>query len=216
MTPITICLVDDHRLFRKGLRALIEDFEGIEVLFEAENGDDLLKKLPENPCQVILMDLEMPPGLDGIETTLKLRATDPETRIIILSQHDDDNYISHLMEQGANGYLVKTVEPEELEEAIRTVVAHGYYFSEQVSRAMLKRLTDQKFIKPLFNESIELKEMEIRVLKQICNELTTAEIADRLNLSPRTIEGYRADLMQKIGARNVVGLVLFAVKQGLS
>ncbi|MEL7338873.1 MAG: response regulator transcription factor, partial [Bacteroidota bacterium] len=144
----------------------------------------------------------------------KIQTQYPEAKVLILSMHQDDQFIVHLLEQGAHGYLLKDTELEELENALESVQDNGFYFNDRTSRAMLSRLTRRQKIKPTFGQVDPLSERETEVLKLICEEFTTAEIADKLFLSPRTIEGYRNRLLEKTGAKNTAGLVVFAARQG--
>ncbi|MEM6343154.1 MAG: response regulator transcription factor [Bacteroidota bacterium] len=208
-----IALVDDHKLFRKGMKALLEEIEGLEVIFEAANGQELLDNMAEQQAEIILLDLEMP-VMDGVTVLPKIQSGYPEAKVLILSMHQDDQFIVHLLEQGAHGYLLKDTELEELEDALESVKENGFYFNDRTSRAMLSRLTRRQKIKPTFGHVEPLSERETEVLKLICEEFTTAEIADKLFLSPRTIEGYRNRLLEKTGAKNTAGLVVFAARQG--
>ncbi|MEL7534590.1 MAG: response regulator transcription factor [Bacteroidota bacterium] len=208
-----IALVDDHKLFRKGMKALLEEIEGIEVIFEAANGQELLDHMAEQQAEIILLDLEMP-VMDGVTVLPKIQSGYPDTKVLILSMHQDDQFIVHLLEQGAHGYLLKDTELEELEDALESVKENGFYFNDRTSRAMLSRLTRRQKIKPTFGHVEPLSERETEVLKLICEEFTTSEIADKLFLSPRTIEGYRNRLLEKTGAKNTAGLVVFAARQG--
>lgn len=208
-----IALVDDHVLFRKGMASMLEDIPDIEVRFHASNGKELLDLLPTNPVDLILLDLEMP-VMDGLTAMPLIRKQAPQTKVIIISMHQDDQFISHLMELGANGYLLKDAEFEEVETALASVQSGGFYFNDKVSKALLSRLVQKQQLIPSFQTHDELSEREKAVLELICKELTTAEIADRIHLSPRTIEGHRKQLLQKTGARNTAGLVVYAARRG--
>lgn len=208
-----IALVDDHKLFRKGIRSLLEEINGIEVVFEAANGQELLDQMAQNPAQIILLDLEMP-VMDGVTVLPLIREQYPATKVIILTMHQDDQFIVHLLELGAQGYLLKDTELEELENALDSVEKNGFYFNDRTSRAMLTRLVRKQKIIPTFSDIDPLTEREQDVLLLICKEKTTAEIAEELFLSPRTIEGYRNRLLEKTGAKNTAGLVVFAARQG--
>lgn len=195
------------------MRALLEEIDGLEVIFEAANGQELLDQMAEQQAEIILLDLEMP-VMDGVTVLPKIQSTYPEAKVLILSMHQDDQFIVHLLEQGAHGYLLKDTELEELEDALESVKDNGFYFNDRTSRAMLSRLTRRQKIKPTFGHVEPLSERETEVLKLICEEFTTSEIADKLFLSPRTIEGYRNRLLEKTGAKNTAGLVVFAARQG--
>ncbi|MEL6625905.1 MAG: response regulator transcription factor [Bacteroidota bacterium] len=209
-----VALVDDHALFRQGMARMISEMEGIAIAFEAENGQELLDQLNHDVPDLILLDLEMP-EMDGITALPLVREKYPSITILILSMYNDDHFIAHLMEKGANGYLLKDASLDEVEMGIRTASEAGFYFNDRVSKVMLNTLVKRNKIKPTLAFQVELTGRESDVLKLICQEKTTAEIAETLFLSPRTIEGYRNRLLEKTGARNTAGLVVFASKQGL-
>jgi len=217
--PARIAIADDHALFRKGMRNLLEEINGIEVIIEAGNGQELLDQLEHTPVELILLDLSMP-VLDGMATLPKLREHYPDIKVLVLSMYDQENFVAHLMKEGASGYLVKDADFEEVERAIKSTLEKGYYFSEQVSEVLLDALKNkQKTIPSLNNQARtpvadDLTPREKEVLRLICDELTTSEIAEKIFLSPRTIEGYRNRLLDKTGAKNTAGLVVYAAKQG--
>ncbi len=210
---IRLALADDQVLFRKGLAMLLQDMADAQVVLECANGAELLTELARTPVDIVLLDLQMP-VLDGIETTKRIKQDFPQVKVIILSTHDEDKFIAHLMELGANGYMLKTAEPDEIDTAIRSVAANGFYFSELVSRVMLHGLVKKKQVKPVFNEVDPLSERELDVLRGICQELTTAEIAAKLFVSPRTVDFHRNNLLLKTGAKNAAGLVVYAITKG--
>jgi two-component system, NarL family, response regulator DegU len=217
MSKIRIAVVDDHTLFRRGMATILEQVEDFEVVMDAVNGRDFLDKLAKTPVDVVLLDLQMP-ELDGIKTTQILQKDYPDLKIIILSMHDEDQFVLHLMEIGASGYLLKDTDSDEVEKAIRKVMEAEHYFSEFVSRVMLRRMTrkgvkeNDKEKPKLFNFKTDLSEREVQVLKHICEGLTTTEIGDLVALSPRTVEGHRLRMMEKLGLKNTAGLVAFAIK----
>lgn len=211
---IRIALVDDHRLFRSGLKAILTDIEDFNLEFEAENGRKMIEMLSENPVDVVLMDVEMP-EMDGVEATEYLKANHPDIKVIMLTMHDDDGFMLKLMEYGARGYLLKNTDSEELVAAIRTVFETGFYFNDRLSFAMLKNIgKKQPAIQSPKNDH-DLTAREVEVLTLITEELTTTEIAEKLFLSPRTVETYRKTLFEKAGVRNMAGLVMWAVRRGL-
>ncbi|HRN37510.1 MAG TPA: response regulator transcription factor [Flavobacteriales bacterium] len=213
-TKIKLALVDDQVMFRRGLAMLLHDMPDVEVVFECANGKELLTGLKGNAIDLVLLDLEMP-VMNGVEAMRAVKEKHPEVKIIVLSMHSDGKRILQLMELGANGYVPKTAEPDEIENAIRAVAASGYHFSELVSRAMLLKLVRKKHVKPVYNDLDPLTERELEVVRLICQELTTTEIAGRLILSPRTVEGYRNNILQKTGARNSAGIAVYAMSKGL-
>ena len=211
---IKVVIADDHKLFRKGIMALLEDFDFIGEIDEASNGLELIDMLEkmENRPDVILLDLRMP-VMDGVEAQQKIRKLYPDIKVIILTMEDDEQYILHLINEGVNGYLLKNADPDEVEFAIQKVVEKGFYFSEDISKLVMKGLVRKD--KHDMSIVLDLNEREMEILKLICKECTAAEIADKLNLSVRTIEGYRQKLLEKSGAKNMAGLVVFAIKHNL-
>ena len=217
MSSIKVAITDDQVLFRRGIASIINTFEGISIVLEADNGRMLLDTLQtlESLPDVVLLDLSMP-ELNGIETTKILHVSYPSIKIIILSVYGEDRFVTHLMELGVNAYLFKNVEPEEVERAIRTVMDKDFYFNEAFLNAMKNRLTNKRQ-KILLTDNIPstLTAREIEVLKLICKQNTAQEIAEQLFISVRTVDGHRNNLLEKTGVRNSAGLVLFAIKHRL-
>ncbi|MEM1320835.1 MAG: response regulator transcription factor [Bacteroidota bacterium] len=214
---IKLAIVDDQKLFLNGLKFIIETFEGIELIIEAHDGEDFIQKIKDKTPDVVLLDLKMP-IMDGVETTKYLKVHHPDIKILLLTMYNDERFITHLMELGANGYLLKDEEPEIVEEAIRTVVQKGFYFNDYVSKALLTgvKVKNNKAL-PGFtsNDKLNLTKRELEVLQLICQELTTSEIAQKLFISIRTVEGHRKNLLEKTGVRNMAGLVIYAMKHKL-
>ena len=214
MSKIKIAIADDYKIFREGLKVGLSADDSLEVMLEADNGEDLLKALETATPDIILMDLKMP-VMDGMEATKEVRKKFPSIKVLVVSMYEDDKFIIHLMENGANGYLLKNAEPDEIRRSIYSVHENGYYFNDLVNKALLKKLVLKNNLKPSFNQNIDLTEREQEVLKMICEEKTAAEIAKEIFLSPRSVEGIRQRLIEKIGVRNTAGLVMFAVKNGI-
>jgi DNA-binding NarL/FixJ family response regulator len=214
MSTIKIAIADDYKIFREGLKVGFSADENLEVIMEADNGEDLLKALQTMTPDVIIMDLKMP-IMDGMEATKAVRKKYPSIKVLVVTMYDDDKFIIHLMENGANGYLLKNTEPDEIRKSIYAVHENGYYFNDVVNKALLKKLVLKNNLKPSFNQNVELTEREMEVLKLICEEKTAAEIAKDIFLSPRSVEGIRQRLIEKIGVRNTAGLVMFAVKNSM-
>lgn len=211
---INIVVTDDHKLFRRGIMALLSDFDFIGELNEAGNGAELislLKGMNQIP-DIILLDLRMP-EMDGFEAQKRIRELYPEIKIIILTMEDDEQFILHLIHEGVNGYLLKNADPEEMELAIKKVVDKGFYFSESISNLVMASLVTQP--KTKFVLSYDITDREKQVLELICKEFTAQEIAQKLDLSVRTVEGYRQKLLEKTGVKNMAGLVVFAIKNNL-
>jgi DNA-binding NarL/FixJ family response regulator len=214
MSKIKITIVDDYKIYRDGLKVGLSSDVNLDVIAEADNGEDLMKSLETTSPDVILMDLKMP-VMDGMEATKMVRKKFPAIKVLVVTMYEDDKFIIHLMENGANGYLLKNAEPDEIIKSIYAVYENGYYFNDVVNKALLKKLVLKNNLKPSFNQNIDLTERELEVLKMICEEKTAAEIAKEIFLSPRSVEGIRQRLIEKIGVRNTAGLVMFAVKNNI-
>jgi two-component system, NarL family, invasion response regulator UvrY len=210
-----IALADDHVLLRNGLANLLKDL-GYEIVFEANNGIDLQEKLnPKSLPDIILMDINMP-KMDGYETTQWLRCTYPDVKVLALSMYDDENAIIRMIRSGARGYILKDSDPSELKEAIHALLNKGFYHSDLVTGKLIHSLNHidnpgDSSVKSVLG----LNEKEIEFLKLACSEMTYKEIAEQMCLSPRTIDGYRDALFEKLNLKSRTGLVLFAVKNGI-
>lgn len=209
---IRYIIADDHTVFRQGLRLVLGDDPALELQSEAANGHELLERLRFEQPDIILLDLKMP-GMDGIEVTKIVREKYPQVKILILTMHDDEQLILHMLEAGANGYLIKNADADEIKLALRACAENGYYFSDRVSTVMLKKVLG-KGAKPTFAKPV-LNDRETEVLALLCEGLTAAEIGKQIFLSPRTVEGIKANLLEKTSARNTAGLIMYAVKHGL-
>ena len=209
-----MAIADDHKIFRKGVILSLRPFTNIKFVLEAENGDELLSGVAAAEPDVVLMDLRMP-GKDGIETTKALTKQFPNIHIIVLSMYEDERFVSHMMENGANGYLLKNAEPQEIRRAIIDVFEKGYYLNNFVNRILLKKSHAKQKVIPSLNSEITLSEKERDVLKFICMEFTAQEIAQKMEISPRTVEAIKDRLMERFGSKNTAGLVFFAVKNNL-
>ena len=215
-TPlIKVGLADDHELMRAGLVQILEASGPIKVLFEASNGVELLDQLKAHKVDVILLDLEMP-QMDGRDALPQIVANYPDIKVLILSMHDSNAFIVKMMELGASGYLLKDMPPSEVVKAVNSVVNDGLYFNAKVSRALLAGLPGSQIqIESRDHIRDTLNQRELEVLRLICEELTTSEIAEKMFLSPKTIAGYRKQLLEKTGVKNMAGLAIFAVRNNL-
>jgi DNA-binding NarL/FixJ family response regulator len=214
MDVIKVAIADDHKIFRKGVILSLRPFTNIKFVQEADNGEELLTGIVLSEPHVILMDLRMP-GKDGIETTKILSKQFPHIHVLVLSMYEDERFVFHLMENGAHGYLLKTAEPQEIRKAITGVHEKGYYLNNFVNRILLKRSHARQKVVPSLNSEITLNEREKDVLKFICMEFTAQEIAQKMDVSPRTVEAIKDRLMERFGTKNTAGLVFFAVKNNL-
>lgn len=208
-----IAVADDQYLFRQGLISLLKEYDKLDIIIEASNGKELLEKMKVQQPHVVLLDLEMP-LMDGIETTISIKTKYPNVKIIILTMHTDDEFIIHLLEKGASGFLPKDKDIEIVVDAIYSVLEKGYYFDEHISKAMVKGLGKTKKTNPSFTAQY-LSEKEIVIINLICKEYTNKEIADKLSISQRTVETHRSTILLKTGAKNTAGIVMYAVKNNL-
>lgn len=214
MTPIRIAIADDYQVYRDGLKVSLSADDNLSVVTEADNGEELLQKLETVTPDVIIMDLKMP-VMDGMEATKRVREQYPGIKVLVVTMYDDDRFITHVMELGAGGYLLKNAEPEEILKAIYAVHENGYYFNDVVSKALLKNLVAKNDIQPSFKKGVELTGNELRILKLICEEKTFEEIGDELSLDTSLVLEIHGQLVKKIGVHNTAGLVMFAVKNKL-
>jgi DNA-binding NarL/FixJ family response regulator len=214
MDVIKVAIADDHKIFRKGVILSLRPYSNIKFVQEAENGEELLAGLAESAPDVILMDLRMPLK-DGIETTKIVSKQYPNIYVLVLSMHEDERFVSHLMENGANGYLLKNAEPQEIRRAIMDVYEKGYYLNNFVNRILIKKAHAKQKSLPSLNTDITISDKEKEVLQFICMEFTAQEIAQKMSISPRTVEAIKDRLMERFGSKNTAGLVFFAVKNNL-
>lgn len=216
MEKVRITLIDDHQLFRKGVEAMLRSFGNIEIIYESGSAREFLDWLSEgSPApEVVLLDIEMP-GMNGIELMKILRTDYPAIKVIILSMHFRQSLVSSMVEAGVSGYLSKNCEPGELFNAIFAVRKSDFYFNDAVLRIMHGSLTGSRKKSNDVSLGFGITEREREVLELICKECTTSEIAEKLCLSDRTVEGHRNNLLQKTHAKNAAGLVLFAVRNNI-
>jgi DNA-binding NarL/FixJ family response regulator len=211
-TPIRIILADDHEIFRDGFKAMIKKQPSVALIGEASNGEELVELTRQLKPDVVVTDIKMP-KMDGLQATKVLSRELPEIGIVALSMIDEENLIVDMMEAGAKGYLLKNAHKTEIIEAIKAVNEGNIYYCDGASAKLTRMIA--KSDKIPFNKKSskpELSQKEIEVVLLICQEKTNKEIADELNLSIRTIEGYRDRIFEKIGARNSAGVVIYAIR----
>ena len=214
MANIKVAIADDHQIFRKGVILSLRHYANIQFVLEASNGEELLKGIATTDTDVVLLDLRMPVK-DGIETTKALAKDYPYIGVIILTMYEDERFVTHLMENGANGYLLKSADPAEIKRAIIEVKSKGYYLNNYVNRILLQKSHYRVKFTPSLNTEIVLNDKEKQVIKLLCMELTAQEIAKEMAISPRTVEAIKDRLMDRFGVKNSVGLVFFAMKNAL-
>ena len=214
MNEITVAIADDHQLFRKGVIHSLTPYKQLRFVLEAGTGDELLSGLANKPVQVVLMDLKMP-GKDGIETTKLIIRNYPDIKVLIVSMYEDERFVHHLMENGAHGYLLKNAEPQEMLKAITDVIEKGYYLNDFVNRILLRTAGQKQKNLPALDIDLALSDREKMVLRLICMEFTAQEIAQKMELSSRTVEAIKDRLMDRFGSKNTAGLVFFAVRNHL-
>jgi DNA-binding NarL/FixJ family response regulator len=211
---IRIALVDDHALFRRGLRLLLESHPDFEVVADAASGEEFLAEVERLRPDVVFMDYAMP-GLNGAATTERALALRPELKVISLSMFGDNAYYSSMVSSGARGFLLKDSEFDEVVEAVETLCAGGTYMSESLMRALSQSIRSVQNPVPAVAETDLLSEREVEILVGICQGLSTQEIADRCFISKRTVDKHRANILEKSGCKNTASLVVYAIRQGL-
>lgn len=214
MNSVKVVLADDHVLLRKGFAGLVTNL-GYEVLFECSDGNELIQKIgKDNVPDVVLMDINMS-GMDGYQATAWLRQNYPLVKVLAVSMYDDENAIIRMLKCGAKGYILKGADPAELKKAIDDVVTKGVHYSELVTGKLLHSIYHANENGNDSGKLTDLNEREIEFLKLASTEMTYKEIAEKMHLSPRTIDGYRDTLFEKLNIKNRVGLVLFAIRNGI-
>ena len=211
---IKVLITDDHALFRQGVKAALSFRADIEFMGEAENGMQLLNLLKFMQPDVILLDIQMP-IMDGIATLPEIKKIMPDVKVIMLTMHNEVTLISKLMGIGANSYLTKDSDSDTIYQAIKTCFENEFYFNEFTNRAMLNGLRNQALPTSSVGENADLSDKELNVLKLMCDEKSTKEIAEIVEISPRTVEAIRDRLKIKTGSKSTAGLILYAVKHGL-
>ena len=190
MDLVKVAIADDHRIFRKGVILSLRQFNNIKFVQEAENGQELINGLGESNPDVILMDLKMPVK-DGIESTKYINKHFPSIRIIILTMYEDERFVGHLMDSGANGYLLKSTDPAEIKKAISDVMRTGFYLNNFVNRILIKKNYSKQKFNPTLNSEVVIRDREKEVLTLVCMEYTAQEIAQKMEISARTVEAIK-------------------------
>ena len=214
MEQIKVAIADDHQIFRKGVILSMRAYTNIKFIMEADNGEDLLTQIKANEPDVVLCDLKMPIK-DGIDTTKQITRDFPKIRVIILTMYEDERFVGHLMDCGAAGYLLKSTEPAEIRRAVIDVMRTGFYLNPFVNKVLIKKNYSRQKFNPSLSTEIIISEREKEVLTLVCMEYTAAEIAQKMDISSRTVEAIKDRMMERFGVKNSVGLVFYAMKNQL-
>ena len=213
---IKIAIADDHKIFRDGIKMALSGKLNLKMLWEAEDGKDMMHKIAIKKPDVMLMDIRMP-EIDGINGIQLIRKEFEDIKIIVLTMYDDQQMISKMMEMGANAYLTKTTDPEEIYEAILTCMNDDFYFNELVNKAVMGKLMQRKNVRQHYgnNTPINFNEKEIKILQLLAEDKTTEEISKIIFLSPRTIETIRQNMKTKVNAKTIGGLIMYGMRNKL-
>ncbi|MEP7238969.1 MAG: response regulator transcription factor [Ferruginibacter sp.] len=213
---IKIAIADDHKIFRDGIKMALSGKENLKMLWEAEDGKDMMHKIAIQKPEVLLMDIRMP-EMDGINAIQLIRKEYEDIKIIVLTMYDDQQMISKMMEMGANAYLTKTTDPEEIYEAILTCMNDDFYFNDLVNKAVMGKLMQKKNVRQHYgsNTPVNFNEKELKILKLLSEDKTTEEISKIIFLSPRTIETIRQNMKTKVDAKTIGGLIMYGMRNKL-
>jgi len=208
---IKVALVDDHALLRNGLASVIHNSEGYEVVFEADNGKHFIEMLKKNPKpDIVLLDITMP-EMDGFETAAWIKNNEPGIKVLVLSMMDNDASIIRMLKYGARGYILKDSKPDVLRTALRDIAEKGFYFNELVSGRLVHLANQGGDDK----NNLKLSDKETEFLKLCCTEKSYKEIADAMHITPRAVEALRSNMFEKLDTLSRVGLVMYAIRNGI-
>lgn len=211
---IQIVIGDDHEIYRDGLQLLLGRMEGVQLLAQATNGQELIALMQQHRPDIVLVDIRMP-IMDGIEATAHIATHYPDTGVIALTMYEDEEQIIEMLEAGAKGYLVKNASKEEMEAAIHAVYNKQNYYCSQTTLKITKMIATSRFNPFKQKQKPNFKDIELEIIKLICDGLTSKEIANEINLSYRTIEGYRTRILEKMEVHNTASIIIYAIKNQL-
>lgn len=213
---IKFAIADDHKIFRDGIKMALGDKQNLKLIWEAEDGKDMMHKISVKLPDVLLMDIRMP-EIDGINALQILRKEYALVKIIVLTMYDDQQMINKMMEMGANAYLTKTTDPEEIYKAMLTCMNEEFYFNDLVNQAVMGKLMSKKNVRQTYGEAlpISFSEKEMKILQLLSEDLTIDEISKIVFLSPRTIETIRQNMKTRVNAKTVGGLLMYAIRNKL-
>ncbi len=211
---IKIAIADDHKIFRDGIKMALKEKLYINILWEAEDGKDLMEKILLECPDVLLMDIRMP-EVDGINAIPILRKGYEQLKIIVLTMYDDQEMVTKMMEMGANAYLTKTSDPEEIYQAILSCMNNDFYFNDLVNKAVLAKLQNKRAVRQFYPNPVKFSEKEVKILRLLADDKTTDEISKQVFLSPRTIETIRQNMKSKVGVKTIAGLIMYGMRNRL-
>lgn len=208
-----MCIVDDHNLYRKAMVRLLKTFKRVDQVSEVQHGKELIQLLSVHVPDVVLLDLEMP-VMNGEETSEYILTKYPNMKVIVLTQHDSEKFMFHMLEMGVHSFLLKNANPDELERAIVSVYDKDFYHNDLISSVMRKSIS-LRSKKPLFSKVGELSDREKEIFRLICEEHSLKEISVKLNISEKTTHSHKANIQAKLGVKNTVGMIKFAYENKL-
>lgn len=212
--PIKFAIADDHKIFRDGIKMALGGKPHLKLLWEAEDGKDMMHKLTIKKPDILLLDIRMP-ELDGVNALQLIKQEYDDVKIVVLSMYDDQQMVSKMMEMGANAYLTKTTDPNEIYEAILTCMNEDFYFNDLVNQAVLLKLNHKKSVKQFYPHPVQFTEKEIQILRYLAEDKTTEDISKLVYLSPRTIETIRQNMKNKAGVKTIAGLIVYGMRNKL-
>lgn len=213
-SKIKFAIADDHKIFRDGIKMALSDRPHLKLIWEAQDGKDMMHKMAIKKPDLLLLDIRMP-ELDGINALPMIRQEHEDIRIVVLSMYDDQQMVSKMMEMGANAYLTKTTDPNEIYDAILTCMNEDFYFNDLVNQAVLLKLNHKKSVRQFYPNPVKFNEKELQILKFLAEDKTTEEISKLVFLSPRTIETIRQNMKSKAGVKTIAGLIVYGMRNKL-
>lgn len=211
---IKIAIADDHKIFRDGIRMALKDKQYLKILWEAVDGKDLIAKMEEGLPDLLLMDIRMP-EMDGINAIPLIRKSFGNVKVIVLTMYDDQEMITKIMEIGANAYLTKTSDSDEIYRAIMTCMKSDFYYNDLVNKAVINKLSTKRSVRQFYPKPVQFNEKEVRILRLLADDKTTEEISKDIFLSPRTIETIRQNMKSKVGVKTIAGLIVYGMRNRL-
>ncbi len=211
---IKIAIADDHKIFRDGIKMALKEKQYVNIVWEAEDGKDLMNKMLSESPDVLLMDIRMP-EIDGINAIPILRKEYEQLKIIVLTMYDAQEMITKMMEMGANAYLTKTSDPEEIYQAILSCMNNDFYFNDLVNKAVLAKLQNKRAVRQFYPNTVKFSEKEVKILRLLADDKTTDEISKQVFLSPRTVETIRQNMKSKVGVKTIAGLIMYGMRNKL-